>query len=332
MNNKSVHVVTGGAGFIGSNIVAALDEQGAETVVIDTLGSDDKWRNIAKRRLEDIVDPGQTMTALDERTPNIASVIHMGAISSTTDTDINGLVESNFRYSCRLWHWCAAHDVPFIYASSAATYGDGANGFCDRTDPTYLAQLRPLNAYGWSKHLFDRWVCHRIDNECPAPSRWAGLKFFNAYGPNEYHKGPMRSVAVQLFEQIMRGEPAKLFASDRSDCGDGCQRRDFVWIEDCVDIALWFVGGPRPNGIYNVGSGQARTFKDLAEAVFVALGKTPQIEFIVPPKSFRGRYQYFTEATTDKLSRAGYVSGRVPLEDGLNRYVGRFLLTADIYR
>ena len=256
----------------------------------------------------------------------------MGAISSTTDADIGRIIESNFRYSCRLWQWCAAHDVPLIYASSAATYGDGANGFDDRADPSYLAQLKPLNAYGWSKHLFDRWVCHRVENKGPAPSRWAGLKFFNVYGPNEYHKGPMRSVAVQLFEQIKRGEPAKLLASDRPDCSDGCQRRDFVWVGDCVDIALWFVSGRRLNGIYNVGSGKARTFNDLAEAMFVALGKSPRIEFVPIPTALRGRYQYFTEATTERLSQAGYSAGGLPLEEGIRRYVSEFLLAADIYR
>jgi ADP-L-glycero-D-manno-heptose 6-epimerase len=222
--------------------------------------------------------------------------------------------------------------VPFIYASSAATYGDGSNGFYDHTEASYLAQLRPLNAYGWSKHLFDRWVCHRVENNYPAPSRWSGLKFFNVYGPNEYHKGAMRSVAVQLFDQIQRGEAAKLFASDRPNCSDGCQKRDFVSVEDCVDIVLWFLHAPRSNGIYNVGSGQARTFKDLAEAVFAALGKASRIEFVPMPKDLKGRYQYFTEATTNKLSNAGYAATRTILEEGIRRYVRGFLLAADIYR
>ncbi len=332
MTEKTIYVVTGGAGFIGSNVVAALEEQGADVVVIDALGVDEKWRNIGKRRLEDIVEPFQTMMALEALAPRIAGVIHMGAISSTMEPDIARVVEANFRYSCRLWDWCAVWDVPFIYASSAATYGDGSNGFYDRTEANYLAQLRPLNAYGWSKHLFDRWVCHRVENGSSAPSRWAGLKFFNVYGPNEYHKGAMRSVAVQLFEQIQRGEAAKLFASDRPDCGDGCQTRDFVWVEDCVDVALWFLQAPRSNGIYNVGCGQARTFKDLAEAVFAASGKASRIEFVPMPSDLKGRYQYFTEATTDKLSNAGYVAPRTILEDGIQRYVSRFLLAADIYR
>jgi ADP-L-glycero-D-manno-heptose 6-epimerase len=332
MADKTVHVVTGGAGFIGSNIVAGLEEQGADVVVIDTFGLDEKWRNIAKRRLEDIVEPSQTIMALGALAPKIASVIHMGAISSTAEMDIARIIESNFRYSCLLWHWCAAQDVPFIYASSAATYGDGSNGFHDHTEPDYLAQLKPLNAYGWSKHLFDRWVCHRVANKYPAPSRWAGLKFFNVYGPNEYHKGPMRSVAVQLFEQVQRGEAAKLFASDRPDCCDGGQKRDFVWVGNCVDIALWFVHGTRPNGIYNVGSGQARTFSDLADAVFVAMGKSPRIEFVPMPEDLKGRYQYFTEATTKKLSIAGYVPPRTPLEEGIRNYVSKFLVAGDIYR
>jgi ADP-L-glycero-D-manno-heptose 6-epimerase len=333
MASRPLHVVTGGAGFIGSNIAAKLQEQGADVCVVDVLGSDEKWRNIAKRRLIDIVDPAQTVGALEAWGPRVTSVIHMGAVSSTTERNVDVIVESNFRYSCRLWNWCADNNIPFVYASSAATYGDGSSGFDDRTDSEYLARLRPLSAYAWSKHLFDCWVCDRVAScEQRAPSRWAGLKFFNVYGPNEYHKGPMRSVAVQVFEQIQRGEPVKLFASDRPEFPDGGQNRDFVWVGDCVDIALWFVSGVRQNGIYNVGSGKARSFSDLAGAVFATTGKSPRIEFVQMPEKLKGKYQYFTEAPMEKLSVAGYTGHRTALEVGVEKYVMDYLLTSDIHR
>ena len=210
-------------------------------------------------------------TVLDELAPGITSVIHMGAISSTSEQNVDAIVASNFRYSCRLWHWCAEHTIRSYTHPLPRHTATARADFYDRTDCQYLMRLRPLNAYAWSKHLFDRWVCNRIALAKPIPSRWAGLKFFNVYGPNEYHKGSMRSVAKQVFEQIQRGEPARLFASSRPDYPDGGQKRDFVWVADCVDIVLWFVSSARPNGIYNVGSGRARTFRDSADAVFMAM-------------------------------------------------------------
>ena len=332
MSKKNLYVVTGGAGFIGSNIVAALDARNADVVVVDVMGVDDKWRNLAHCRLADLVAPADALAALEKFAGRVESVIHMGAISSTTERDVDLIIENNFRYSCRLWEWCAEHEVPFIYASSAATYGDGSRGFEDRDDMQYLAGLRPLNAYGWSKHLFDRWVCDRIASGGPSPTRWAGLKFFNVFGPNEVHKGAQRSVAVQIFEQIQKGAKMKLFASGRPDYPDGGQMRDFVWVGDCADIALWFADAARPNGLYNVGSGVARSFADLAGAVFKAMALPSQIEYIAMPDALRGKYQYFTQATMTKLEAAGYPKVPTKLEEGVRRYVQDYLARGDFYR
>jgi ADP-L-glycero-D-manno-heptose 6-epimerase len=330
-SRRPVHIVTGGAGFIGSNIVAALDGRDDEVIVADVLGDGEKWRNLAGRRLLDLVAPDRLFDTLDAQL-SIAGVIHMGAISSTTERDADLIVETNFRLSRRLWDWCAQAGVPFVYASSAATYGDGAAGFEDRDDAAHLARLKPLNAYGWSKHLFDRWVRARLDAGDAAPPRWAGLKFFNVYGPNEAHKGGQRSVAHQIYEQIQRGEPVRLFASDRPDYPDGGQKRDFVWVGDCADIALWFIDGARPSGIYNVGTGTARTFADLAGAVFAAMGRRPVIEYVPMPDMLRSKYQYFTEAPMRKLAAAGFPGTPTPLEAGIARYVRDYLAAADPYR
>ena len=235
-------VITGGAGFIGSNLAAALEERGrGDLVICDRLGGDGKWRNIAKRELADIVAPEALLAFLDANPKRIEAVLHLGAISSTTETDADLIVAANFKLSLTLWEWCARHDTPMIYASSAATYGDGSAGFDDDGAIAALAKLRPLNAYGWSKHLFDRRVARLIAEEAPRPPHWAGLKFFNVYGPNEYHKGPMRSVAAQIFERAKRGEPARLFRSHRQGIPDGGQQRDFVSVDDCVAMTLWLL-------------------------------------------------------------------------------------------
>ena len=327
-----MHVVTGGAGFIGSNIAAELEARGEEVAVVDWLGTDEKWRNIAKRRLADLIAPEQVFDALQEHRGRVKSVIHMGAISATTERDADLIADTNFRLSKRLWTWCAEAGIPFIYASSAATYGDGEAGFDDHDDPASLARLRPLNAYGWSKHVFDRWARHEADRGAAAPPVWAGLKFFNVYGPNEAHKGGMRSVAKQLHEQIREKGQVRLFASDRPDYADGGQMRDFVWVGDCVDIALWMIQGEAENGLYNTGSGQARSFLDLARAAFAALDLEEKIDFFDMPDQLKGKYQYFTEAAMEKLARAGYPGQRTPLETGVSRYLRDFLDCADPYR
>jgi ADP-L-glycero-D-manno-heptose 6-epimerase len=328
----AVFLVTGGAGFIGSNMVAALEARGDDVIVADVLGNGSKWHNLAKRRLLDIVPPDAIRARLDQLGEPPAAVIHLGAISETTETDADLILERNFRDSCRLWEWCAARRVPFFYASSAATYGDGAHGWRDDDSPAYLARLRPLNAYGWSKHLFDRWATHRAATGQGTPPRWAGLKFFNVYGPNEAHKGPQRSVASQIFDQIAAGGCARLFRSEDPAYPDGGQMRDFVWVGDCVDVVSWLIEAPRPNGLYNVGSGVARSFADLARAAYQALGREPQLEFIAMNPALAGKYQYFTQADMTKIRSAGFSSAPTTLEDGVRRYFHDFLLCKDPYR
>ncbi|MGH2548885.1 MAG: ADP-glyceromanno-heptose 6-epimerase [Thermomicrobiales bacterium] len=328
-----MHIVTGGAGFIGSNIAAQLDDLGHDIVVVDLLGNDDsKWRNIAKRQVRDILTP-EELPAFLSGNRDIESIVHMGAISTTTERDVDLIVRSNFRLSVDLWNWCSEAKVPFIYASSAATYGDGRQGFVDDFDRTALASLRPLNPYGWSKHVFDRWVHSETTSGRSEPPKWAGLKFFNVYGPNEYHKEGQRSVAVQLYEQIESSEQVRLFKSDNPDYVDGGQLRDFVWVGDCVTIALWLLGSSdAPSSVYNVGTGQPRSFEDKANIMFSLMGKPVKIEFTELPDKLRGKYQYFTCASLDKLRDAGFDQPVTSLEDGLRTYVHDYLLREDIFR
>ena len=327
-----MYVVTGGAGFIGSNVAATLEERHQGKVVIcDRLGDADKRLNIAKRHLADVIFPEDLLPFLDDNGSAIEAVVHMGAISSTTAKASSRIVDTNYRLPLRLWRWCADRQVPFIYASSAATYGDGSQGFADDGSPYALARLRPLNAYGRSKNLFDRRVARMIRDGEPSPPQWAGLKFFNVYGPNEYHKGGQKSVAAQFFAQVRGGGPARLFRSHDPDYPDGGQRRDFVWVGDCVDVVLWLLENEGVNGLFNCGSGQARTFEDVARAVFAALGREPDIEFIPMPDAIRERYQYFTEADMGRLEGAGYAKPFTSLEDGVGRYVSGYLDASDPY-
>ena len=325
-------IVTGGAGFIGSNLIAALEARDRrEIVVCDRLGTGEKWRNIAKRELADIVPPEALFGFLRIRASRVTAILHMGAISATTETDADLLVRENVRFTLDLWDWCAAHGVPLIYASSAATYGDGSAGFDDEGSPEALARLRPLNAYGWSKHVVDRRIARLVAEGAPRPPQWAGLKFFNVYGPNERHKGAMRSVVEQLHGQIAAGKPARLFRSHNPDYPDGGQKRDFVWVEDCVKVVLWLVDHPEVSGLFNMGTGQARSFSDLARAVFAALARKPRIEFVDTPVALRAKYQYFTEARMGRLRAAGYDAPFAALEDGVAGYVGRYLSAEDPY-
>jgi ADP-L-glycero-D-manno-heptose 6-epimerase len=330
----SAIVVTGGAGFIGSNLVAGLEARGAgPVVVVDWLGTGEKWRNIAKRAPAAIAPPDQLFPTLDaeEARGGVDTVFHLGAISSTTEADADLVARVNIALPQRLWAWCAERGARFIYASSAATYGGGEQGFDDDGGAEALAKLRPLNAYGWSKHAFDRFVAREAASNAPRPRQWAGLKFFNAYGPNEYHKGAMRSVVHQLYPPIKAGETAKLFKSYRKGIADGGQKRDFVWVGDCVSIMLWLFDNPAVNGLFNAGSGMARSFEDLALAVFAAAGRKSKITYIDMPAELRERYQYFTEARMERLRQAGYREPFTPLEEGVGRYVRDYLAKADAY-
>lgn len=326
-------IVTGGAGFIGSNLVAALEERGrGPLVVCDRLGSGDKWRNIAKRDLASIVEPERLFDFLGDHRGDIETVFHLGAISATTETDIDLIVRTNITLSKRLWDWCADAGVRLIYASSAATYGDGSRGFDDDGSTEALSRLRPLNAYGWSKNVFDRCVARIVAEGGRRPPQWAGLKFFNVYGPNEYHKEGQTSVVLQVFEQAKAGQPARLFKSHRPDFPDGGQLRDFVWVDDCTALLLWLHDSSRTNGLFNCGSGKARSFADLAAAVFRALDKEPAIEFVPTPEAIRDKYQYFTEAKMDRVRRLGFNQPATPLEEGVATYVRQYLAAADPYR
>ncbi len=323
-------VVTGGAGFIGSNLVAGLAARGLHDVaVIDRFRSGTKWRNLAKHEVRALVPPEQTLAFLDQHAAEIDVVFHLGAVSSTTETDVDRIVATNVVLSMEIWRWCSWRGARMIYASSAATYGDGAQGFSDDGSVEALAALRPLNPYGWSKHVFDRRVARAALEADPIPPQWVGLKFFNVYGPGEQHKGDMMSVAGKLFPKLRAGEPARLFKSHRDGMKDGGQARDFVWVGDCVDVMLWLLDNPGVSGLFNVGTGQARSFRDLAEAAFAALDEPARIEFFDMPPDLRERYQYFTQADVAKLRAAGYDRPFTELEEGVRRYVRDHLLSAD---
>jgi len=322
-------LVTGGAGFIGSNLHAALVARGAETVVLDRLRSAGKWRNLAAHPPARIVAPDELEGFLAGHPP-IEMVFHLGAVSATTAVDGDLVWSSNFELSLRLWQWCAARAVRFVYASSAATYGDGAQGFEDGLEG--LERLRPRNLYGWSKHAFDLQVRRMVAAGGPKPPQWAGLKFFNVYGPNEYHKGAMVSVVKVKHDDIAAGHAPLLFKSDQPGLADGEQRRDFIWVDDVVDVLLWLMDTPGVSGLFNLGTGRARSYRDLARAVCAAAGAADRVEFIDMPATLRGAYQSFTEAPMARLRAAGYVGQFTPLEDGVDRYVSAFLANSNPYR
>ena len=325
-------LVTGGSGFIGSNLVAGLSTRGLGPIAVcDRFGQGGKWKNLAKHPIVAIIPPDGLMDWLAENGGAVNCIFHMGAVSATTQTDVDAILEANFTLSTKLWYWCAQGDARLIYASSAATYGDGALGFDDDNDPKALEALRPLNPYGWSKQLFDINAV-RLAAQGTAPLQWAGLKFFNVYGPNEYHKGSMRSVAHQLFEQVRDTGRAKLFRSHHLDYADGGQMRDFVWVGDCVNQMLWLYENPHVSGVFNSGSGQARSFLDLARAVFIAMGKDEAVDWRDTPREIRRHYQYFTKATMTRIADAGYTVPGTSLEDGIEAYITDFLATEDPYR
>ncbi len=320
-------LITGGAGFIGSNLQAALTRRGLETVVVDRLGCKGKWLNLAAHPPDRIVHPDQVDDFLATHPP-LEMVFHLGAISSTTATDGDHTWATNAELSRRLWTWCAERGVRFVYASSAATYGDGAGGFDDDARPEALARLRPLNLYGWTKHAFDLTVTRRLAIARERPPQWAGLKFFNVYGPNEYHKGSMISVVKVKYDEVAAGAPARLFRSDVPGLADGAQARDFIWVGDVVDVMLWLLDHPGVNGLFNLGTGRARTYLDLAHAVCDAAGRPRDVAFIAMPAALKGQYQSFTQAPMERLRAAGYAGQFTPLEEGVRRYIQDYLATS----
>jgi ADP-L-glycero-D-manno-heptose 6-epimerase len=331
---RKIVLVTGGAGFIGSNIVANLVADGRyDVVVCDRLrdAALGKWRNIAKHAIADFTAPEQLTEWLRLNGDAVEAVVHMGAVSSTTEPDADHIVQSNFVLSRDLWLWCAQHGKRLIYASSAATYGGGEAGFDDDDDPAALAKLRPLNAYGWSKWLFDLYAM-RERAKGSGPPQVVGLKFFNVYGPNEGHKGAMKSVVAQIWPQAGQGQAVRLFKSHREGYADGGQLRDFVYVRDVAQVVTWLLASPGVNGLFNLGSGQARAFADLAAATFRAAGHAPSIAYYDMPESIRDKYQYFTEARMERLIAAGYQAPFTSLEEGVGDYVRAYLSQQDPYR
>ncbi|MFZ4542011.1 MAG: ADP-glyceromanno-heptose 6-epimerase [Rickettsiales bacterium] len=326
-------LITGGAGFIGSNIAGTLaDHTDYRVVVVDEFGSNDKWRNLSKHRIYEVISPGEIFYWLESNKNELDAIIHMGAVSSTTETNVDLILETNFTLSRSLWNWAAQNKRRFIYASSAATYGAAEGGFSDENTHEALAKLHPLNAYGWSKHLFDQFVLTATQGTTDkVPSQWVGLKFFNVYGPNEYHKGDQASVVEQIFPHAKYGRPVKLFKSYRDDYKDGGQLRDFIYVKDCVRVIIWLLGTPSVNGLFNLGTGKARSFADLAAATFAAVSKQTAIQYIDMPEEIRDKYQYFTQADMNRLRTAGYTEPFHSLEDGVKDYVEKFLTKDDQY-
>lgn len=312
-------VVTGGAGFIGSCIVRSLNDAGMEDIIIvDNIASTDKWMNIRNKKYLAYVHKEEFLGKLASY-KGITAIIHMGACSSTTEKDFDYLWQNNFEYTKVLWKYCAEKQIPFIYASSAATYGDGSMGFDDRMD---IDKLRPLNGYGYSKQAFDLWVKHQAK---AFPKQYAGLKFFNVYGPNEYFKGSMASMVFHGFRQVQADGEIRLFKSCRPDYEDGGQLRDFVYVKDACKVVLWLLEHEEVSGLFNVGCGKARSFRELAEAVFRALGMEPNIRCIEMPENLRARYQYYTKAEMGKLREAGYEDDFMGVEKGVEDYVQEHL-------
>jgi ADP-L-glycero-D-manno-heptose 6-epimerase len=317
-------LVTGGAGFIGSNLVARLVGDGHDVVVCDTVENDTKRGHLSGLAVREIVPPRDLDDLLVRHARDVERVYHLGAITSTFETNIERLTETNVHLSQRLWRWCLEREIPLVYASSAATYGEGENGFRDDDSPQALARLRPLNAYAQSKHAFDQWAVRQAA-EGSAPPSWHGLKYFNVYGPHEDHKGVMRSLVAKAYPKAARGEPVALFRSHRPDYADGGQKRDFAYVRDCVDVTTWIAERRPTNGIYNVGTGRAQSWLELIEALFAALGKPPRIEWEDIPEQIRERYQYFTEADVSKLRAAGYGRPFLTVEEGVRDYVETYL-------
>ncbi|MDE2924897.1 MAG: ADP-glyceromanno-heptose 6-epimerase [Acidobacteriota bacterium] len=314
------YIVTGGAGFIGRNLVAALNARGHEDIlIVDRLGSDQKWKNLLGLSFVDLVDLGEFRDFMADSTiDELETVFHLGACSSTTERDADYLLDNNYRYSQEVCQWCLSSDVRFVYASSAATYGDGSLGYSD--DEARIPHYRPLNMYGYSKQLFDHWAARE-----GLFDRIVGLKYFNVFGPYEDHKGEMRSMVHKAYGQIVSTGRVRLFKSHRPGYGDGEQLRDFVYVKDAVDVTLFFDDHPQVSGLFNCGTGRARSWNDLMNALFAAMGRSPEIEYIDMPESLRNQYQYFTQADRAKLRSAGYDRPFTSLEEAVRDYVTTYL-------
>ncbi len=318
-------VVTGGAGFIGANVIKRLNELGEEKIlIVDNLDKSEKWKNIIDLSFDDYIHKDKFIRDIRNGSfdNEIKAIIHLGARSRTTERDVDFLMENNYEYTKTLAKWCLRNGVRFIYASSAATYGDGSLGFSD--DHSIIPHLRPLNAYGFSKHIFDLWA---FKNKIL--DRIVGLKYFNVFGPREWHKGDMRSMVLKAYEQIRKEQKIRLFKSYNPQYKDGEQLRDFIYVKDAVEMTIFFLEKPHINGIFNAGTGIPRSWNDLANAVFSTLNMKPNIEYIDMPEELRGKYQYFTKADMDKIRKAGYTAPTMSLEESVRDYVLNYLINRD---
>ena len=324
-------ILTGGAGMIGSMIAWHLNTilNKKQFVIVDELLVPEQEKNIGKRDFIDLIGKNELPNYLKSNS-QIEAIIHMGAISATTENNFNNLLKSNIRYSQFLWDWASANQVPLIYASSAATYGDGEFGYKDNSDA--LLNYKPLNAYGYSKHFFDMWVQNQLQQNLPKPPKWFGLKFFNVYGPNEYHKGRMASVVYHAFNQFKKDGEVRLFKSKNPEYKDGMQLRDFIYVKDAVRCIFHLLESSNKSGLYNIGTGQAQSFKDLANALLINL-KEPDshIKYVDMPKDLENKYQYYTEADIKQLRNSGYDLKFNNLFEGVSDYVQNYLLQSDQY-
>ncbi|MFZ9662131.1 MAG: ADP-glyceromanno-heptose 6-epimerase, partial [Chitinophagaceae bacterium] len=321
MNKSDSIVVTGAAGFIGSCMVSFLNSRGFENLIlVDDFSRNDKKENLGGKKFVEKIERTEFFLWLQTNNPDVHAIIHLGARTDTTEFDYSIHEELNVQYSKNIWNYCCEKQIPLVYASSAATYGSGSKGYEDSHTLPY--ELEPLNPYGISKNEFDKWALKQTQ----APPQWYGLKFFNVYGPNEYHKGRMASVVFHSFNQIIKNGSVNLFKSHRADFKDGQQLRDFIYVKDVIAVCFWFLENQATSGLYNLGTGKARSFEDLVNATFAAMNKLPEIHFINMPEDIRDKYQYFTEANMNKLKSAGYMQPFTPLEDGIRDYVTQYLL------
>lgn len=323
-------LVTGGAGFIGSNLVAALVARGTHHVVVcDNFGTDNKWRNLSKHPVYEIISPDQMFDWLEFNRAQVEVVFHLGSISSTVEKNIDLILKNNFALSLKLWRWCNVRGIRLIYTSSSATYGAGENGFEDSTDLAYLQTLKPLSGYGWSKHLFDMHVVGSVMRGEATLPQWVSLKTFNAYGPNEYHKGDQQSVITKVASHAMQAGNVKLFRSYNPKYADGEQMRDMIYVKDVVRVLLWCMDYPRISGLFNCGTGQASSFNQMARAIFAAIGTAPRINYGDMPEDLVSKYQYFTQANMQKLRSIGFSDPFTPLEVGIKDYIQNYMLKKD---
>ncbi|TAE81876.1 MAG: ADP-glyceromanno-heptose 6-epimerase [Alphaproteobacteria bacterium] len=327
------YLVTGGAGFIGSQLVAALTQRfpNDRVVVADLLRDGDKWKNLAGFPPDEIIAPNELLFWLEANKSNLEMIIHLGAMTNTKEKNADMAVEQNVTFPKVLRNWAIENRKRFMFGSSAGVYGAGEHGFRDDMSLDYIKKLHPLNAYGWSKYAFDYHIARSLARGEPQPQQWIGLRFFNIYGPHEYHKGDQASVLCQIFPHVRANRPVNLFKSEHPDYSNGGQLRDFMYVMDCIHILLWFVIHPEISGMFNIGTGKARSFQDLATAAFNAMGHKPLFHYIDMPPEVRTKYQYFTQADISKLREVGYDAPFMTLEEGVKDYIQRFLNTDHMY-